>query len=383
MGSLRYLDDHNFWLDQPLYGAFRLVYIYIGKKLKEREIIEDEEQIFFLYSDELDRILRGRTVETDKNYYNKLSLQRQKYYEFWSKQNVKRKINYKNSERHINEEHLSGIPVSPGIVSGRALVWDSHSPDKIIKGDILVCSTFSPSFLPYIKHVSGIIAAGGNVLCHGAIIAREYGIPAIFGVENIVHKLHTGMQIQINGGDGTIRMYSKPSENELNNERIVYGAKEFQYISDRNKKWHILSCSKKIYLPFEASVIALLLDPTYEYRLFEGRWFSSRKEAGFRLQQIEIDNLSEIRTSVSIVQIWNRIIKGYSTNKKICNNSDMPKDIGKLMEKTINNVCDKIEISKRLVNYLYLNEIISILNGDDNNNFTALVSLREDIYKRF
>lgn len=67
----------------------------------------------------------------------------------------------------------------------------------------------------------------------------------------------------------------------------------------------------------------------------------------------------------------------------MCNNSDMPKDIGKLMEKTINNVCDKIEISKRLVNYLYLNEIISILNGDDNNNFTALVSLREDIYKRF
>jgi pyruvate,water dikinase len=71
-------------------------------------------------------------------------------------------------------------------------------------GDILVTSYTDPSWSPLFVAIAGLVTEVGGLMTHGAVIAREYGLPAVVGVEQATHRIRDGQRIRVNGTDGYV-----------------------------------------------------------------------------------------------------------------------------------------------------------------------------------
>ena len=101
---------------------------------------------------------------------------------------------------------LVGSPVSPGSVEGFVrVVLDPRRAD-LRPGEIMVCPGTDPSWTPLFLTAAGLIMEVGGLMTHGAVVAREYGIPAVVGVDRATERLHTGQRIALNGSAGEIRL---------------------------------------------------------------------------------------------------------------------------------------------------------------------------------
>jgi pyruvate,water dikinase len=102
------------------------------------------------------------------------------------------------------ENLIMGSPVSPGVVEGRVRVVRDPGKAGLQKGEILVCPGTDPSWTPLFMLAGGLAMEVGGMMTHGAVVAREYGIPAIVGVHEATTRLKTGMKIRLNGSNGEI-----------------------------------------------------------------------------------------------------------------------------------------------------------------------------------
>ena len=101
---------------------------------------------------------------------------------------------------------LMGSPVSPGSVEGFVrVVLDPRRAD-LRPGEIMVCPGTDPSWTPLFLTAAGLVMEVGGLMTHGAVVAREYGIPAIVGVDRATERLRTGQRIALNGSTGEIRL---------------------------------------------------------------------------------------------------------------------------------------------------------------------------------
>jgi rifampicin phosphotransferase len=73
-------------------------------------------------------------------------------------------------------------------------------------GDILVTTFTDPSWTPLFISIKGLVAEVGGLMTHGAVIAREYGLPAVVGVENATQLIKDGQRIRVNGTEGHIEI---------------------------------------------------------------------------------------------------------------------------------------------------------------------------------
>jgi pyruvate,water dikinase len=101
---------------------------------------------------------------------------------------------------------LAGLPVSGGIVEGRARVIRDMAQAEVQPGDILVTAHTDPSWSPLFVAVAGLVTEVGGLMTHGAVIAREYGLPAVVGVEHATHLIEDGQRIRVHGTDGYVEM---------------------------------------------------------------------------------------------------------------------------------------------------------------------------------
>ncbi len=101
---------------------------------------------------------------------------------------------------------LAGLAVSTGIVEGRARVVENLEDAHIEKGDILVTTFTDPSWTPIFVSLSGLVTEVGGMMSHGAVITREYGLPAVVGVVNATRLIKDGQRIRINGTEGYIEI---------------------------------------------------------------------------------------------------------------------------------------------------------------------------------
>ena len=101
---------------------------------------------------------------------------------------------------------LTGLPVSAGTVQGRArVIWDMAEAD-LEPGDILVTAYTDPSWTPAFVAIKGLVTEVGGLMTHGAVIAREYGLPAVVGVEHATRLIRDGQQIRVHGTDGYVEI---------------------------------------------------------------------------------------------------------------------------------------------------------------------------------
>jgi pyruvate,water dikinase len=101
---------------------------------------------------------------------------------------------------------LVGLPVSAGTVEGRARVMHDVAQADLEAGDILVTAYTDPSWTPVFVAITGLVTEVGGLMTHGAVIAREYGVPAVVGVEHATRLIRDGQRIRVNGTDGYVEI---------------------------------------------------------------------------------------------------------------------------------------------------------------------------------
>ncbi|MBX9568321.1 MAG: hypothetical protein K2X77_05465 [Candidatus Obscuribacterales bacterium] len=112
----------------------------------------------------------------------------------------------------VKDNQLSGIPISTGSVRGKVKVLHSPHEKPLLPGEILVARATDPGWTPLFALAGGIILEVGGILQHGALVAREYGLPGVSGIENATEILKDGMTVEVNGTDGIITLDVKIQE---------------------------------------------------------------------------------------------------------------------------------------------------------------------------
>ena len=106
-----------------------------------------------------------------------------------------------------------GRPVSPGVARGRARVVRSPEEfDQVQKGDILVTFAADPGWTVLFERVAGLVTERGGQLSHAAVVAREYGLPAVAGVVGVVGAVKDGEELLVDGTQGIVVRLSSPEQ---------------------------------------------------------------------------------------------------------------------------------------------------------------------------
>ncbi|MGW6384121.1 phosphoenolpyruvate synthase [Peribacillus butanolivorans] len=199
--------------EYPKYGMVNRYFVYKQALLKEAEqlvqagVIHEKEDIYYLTFEELHEVVR-----TNKLDYQIIS-KRKDEYKLYEKLTPPRVITsdgeiivgeYKRES--LTAEAIVGLPVSSGVIEGRARVILKMEDADLEDGDILVTTFTDPSWTPLFVSIKGLVTEVGGLMTHGAVIAREYGLPAVVGVENATKLIKDGQRIRVNGTEGYIEI---------------------------------------------------------------------------------------------------------------------------------------------------------------------------------
>jgi pyruvate,water dikinase len=105
---------------------------------------------------------------------------------------------------------FQGIPLSAGVAEGLALVLDEPTPPAA-EGEpyVLVCPSTDPAWVPLFVQALALVMETGGVLSHGAIVAREFGLPAVAGLPGIQRQIHSGQRLRVDGASGTVTVLTR------------------------------------------------------------------------------------------------------------------------------------------------------------------------------
>ncbi|TVY11346.1 phosphoenolpyruvate synthase [Paenibacillus cremeus] len=199
--------------EYPKYGYINRYFVYKQALLKEAEqlvragVIHERDDIFYLAFEELHEVVR--TNQLDYQIIRK----RKEDYQFFNKLTPPRVMTsdgeiitgvYKSD--HLPANAMVGLPVSSGVVEGRARVILNMEDANLEDGDILVTAFTDPGWTPLFVSIKGLVTEVGGLMTHGAVIAREYGLPAVVGVENAAQRIKDGQRIRVNGTEGYIEI---------------------------------------------------------------------------------------------------------------------------------------------------------------------------------
>ncbi|TWT14585.1 phosphoenolpyruvate synthase [Planomicrobium sp. CPCC 101079] len=199
--------------EYPKFSFIQRFYFYKKALMKEAAILEqkgvlqNKEDVFYLNFDEFRKAVRTERVnlqiiekrKSDYAYYEKLTPPRV----MTSEGEV---ISGKYSVENLPIDALAGVAVSSGIVEGRARIVLKMEDAILEKDDILVTVSTDPSWTPLFVSISGLVTEVGGLMTHGAVIAREYGLPAVVSVETATTRIKDGQRIRINGTDGYVEI---------------------------------------------------------------------------------------------------------------------------------------------------------------------------------
>jgi pyruvate,water dikinase len=101
---------------------------------------------------------------------------------------------------------LIGLPVSAGVVEGRARVVADLAEADLEPADILVTTHTDPSWSPLFVTIAGLVTEVGGLMTHGAVVAREYGLPAVVGIERATSLIADGQRIRLDGTNGHVEI---------------------------------------------------------------------------------------------------------------------------------------------------------------------------------
>lgn len=199
--------------EYPKYSMVNRYYVYKQALLNEAErlvqlgVIHEKSDIYYLTFDELREV-----IQTKKLDYQLINQRRDEYhlYEKLTPPRVMTSdgeiIVGKYKREDLPADAIAGLPVSTGTIEGRARVIVDLEDAHLEEGDILITTFTDPSWTPLFVSIKGLVTEVGGLMTHGAVIAREYGLPAVVGVENATKQIKDGQRILVNGTEGYIQV---------------------------------------------------------------------------------------------------------------------------------------------------------------------------------
>jgi len=211
-------EEHNYWLDRPMQSHIGRMFRVIGRRLEDAGRIERAENVFHFELAEIIDALRGRQ--------DLRSLEPERTAEFarWNRMRAPLTIGAPapplgatgstradliHRSRQDEDGVIKGVAASSGVRRGRAtLVWTTDDFKKMKPGAVLVCRSSNVSWIPLFTIAGAVVTDVGGVLSHAAVVAREFGVPAVVGVGVAFEQLRDGMLVEVDGDRGTVRTIS-------------------------------------------------------------------------------------------------------------------------------------------------------------------------------
>jgi pyruvate,water dikinase len=199
--------------EYPKYGMVCRYFVYKQALMEEAErlvqdgVLREKEDIFYLTFHELRDVVRTHEVD------DQLIARRKDAFHSYRALTPPRVLTsegevvagvYRRDDPPAGA--LVGLPVSAGTTEGRARVVLDLAEANLEAGDILVTRYTDPSWTPLFVAIDGLVTEVGGLMTHGAVIAREYGLPAVVGVEQATGLIRDGQRIRVNGTDGYVEI---------------------------------------------------------------------------------------------------------------------------------------------------------------------------------
>jgi pyruvate,water dikinase len=193
-----------------LLTAMRRILLELGRRLADKGVLTHQDDIFFLRLEEIQPVVLAKA---DSDIRQVITARRAEY-------DRNRAItppdvvfgkfdpdNYVSDSVDTDVETLTGLAVSPGVVTGKArVILRADGNQHVLAGEILVAPFTDPGWTPYFVPAAAIVMDQGGLLSHGSIIAREYGIPAVVNVGSATKIIKTGQTVQVDGNRGVVRI---------------------------------------------------------------------------------------------------------------------------------------------------------------------------------
>jgi pyruvate,water dikinase len=199
--------------EYPKYSIVNRYFVYKQALLKEAErlvqadVIRERENIYYLTLQELHEVVRTHKLD------DQIISKRKNEYKLYERLTPPRVITsdgeivtgeYKRE--NLPAGAMVGLAVSSGMIEGRARVLLKMDEADLEDGDILVTTFTDPSWTPLFVSIKGLVTEVGGLMTHGAVIAREYGLPAVVGVENATKLIKDGQRIRVHGTEGYVEI---------------------------------------------------------------------------------------------------------------------------------------------------------------------------------
>ncbi|MFQ5610505.1 MAG: PEP-utilizing enzyme [Anaerolineae bacterium] len=224
--------DHHFYIDQGTYARLRLVFLGIGRHLARIGLLDDPEDIFYLEYEPLRWYVSnpktgdnpdgfdGRAAikqarrERDRAWQvrprdwvgsaNHWAVYEEPYHTLWGYPQRFEMAGEKSAEP---ADVIQGLAGSAGVVEGKArLVKGPEDFDRVQHGEIMVCVMTNPAWVVVFTKIAGLVTDAGGALAHPAVVAREFGIPAVVGTMDSTRRIKTGDRVRVNGSTGTVEI---------------------------------------------------------------------------------------------------------------------------------------------------------------------------------
>ena len=207
-------EDHSYYIDQASSACLRLVVAEMGRRLHERGHLDAPIDVFYITLPEA----REALVSPDPEPLRDLAAPRKEERERFMRVLPPRYIGTMPAGGIADDsdagptsedaEGLRGMPGAPGAYTGPArIVRGPHQFDTVRPGDVLVCTSTSPTWTPLFGTVGALVSETGGALSHTAIVAREYGIPAAVSVQRATERLQDGQLVTVDGNSGAVLLH--------------------------------------------------------------------------------------------------------------------------------------------------------------------------------
>jgi len=202
-------ENQRFNLDRWI-TRYRMVFLEIGKLLLEEEFLKESSDIFFLRKIEVEQLLRQKLKKSEfPKLKEEISRRKSTFLKYENEvppKFIKGMHEFDDVFKYSDDSELfKGIPASPGIFEGKIHIIPLIDQISTVRADeILVVPRTDPGWTPVFSKIGGLITETGGILSHGAVVSREYSIPAVTNIPNACKIFKNGQVVTINGYDGTI-----------------------------------------------------------------------------------------------------------------------------------------------------------------------------------
>lgn len=214
-------DQRYYW--QKSLATTRRAFLLLGTDLSNRGIIEQPSEIFYaerneitayyqvdMEPDELAQVIAARQIEWAEYAARQQPLGESGYPLFLMAGSA---VHFSGQEQRVTRNEWRGRGVSGGIARGRArVIRDPDELGRVNAGEILVTPSTDPAWTPVFGRLAGLVLERGGVLSHGAVVAREYRLPAVAAIPGITSKIKDGEWLEVDGTEGVVRRVTQNKE---------------------------------------------------------------------------------------------------------------------------------------------------------------------------